>query len=318
MTTTILVVAEARAGELRPITAELVGAARTLAAGGGQVSLLVVGAQTDALVAASSSLGADEIVVVPAPRDEFEANLWQRAVESVSAEIQPDVLLTGYTVDAMGFAPAVAAQLAAGFASDVTAITSTAPLRVKRGAYSDKLVADIAFDGKSSVLLMLRSGSFAPATAAGTAAVRTVEVSFEGVRAAEHLGFVEARSDGVDITKSEFLLSVGRGIQDEDNVARFAALADSLGATLSVSRPLVDAGWVDASRQVGQSGKTVKPRVYLALGISGAVQHLAGIREAETIIAVNSDPEAPIFSAAHYGVVADLFDIADALEASDA
>src|SRR5262249_2663497 len=101
---------------------------------------------------------------------------------------------------------------------------------------------------------------------------------------------------------------------DEDNVARFEELADRVGAVLSVSRPLVDAGWVSSARQVGQSGRTVKPRVYLALGISGAIQHLAGMRSSETIIAVNTDPEAPIFGVAHYGAVTDMFELADELE----
>src|SRR5207248_867999 len=130
----------------------------------------------------------------------------------------------------------------------------------------------------------------------------------------QHVDFREVEAGDVDITKADFLLSVGRGIEDKDNLQQFEELAEQLGATLSVSRPLVDAGWVPNARQVGQSGKTVKPKVYLALGISGAVQHLAGIRGADTIIAVNSDPEAPIFGVAHYGAVADLFDVADELE----
>jgi electron transfer flavoprotein alpha subunit len=129
----------------------------------------------------------------------------------------------------------------------------------------------------------------------------------------EQLGFREVEAGDVDITKAEFLLSVGRGIEDKDALPQFEELAETMGATLSVSRPLVDAGWVPNARQVGQSGKTVKPKVYLALGISGAVQHLAGMQNADTIIAVNTDPEAPIFRVAHYGAVADLFDVADEL-----
>ena len=146
--------------------------------------------------------------------------------------------------------------------------------------------------------------------------MRAVDLDLSGAARTEHLGFVEAATADVDITKAEFLLSIGRGIEDKDNIPRFAELADRLGATLSSSRPLVDAGWMDSSRQVGQSGKTVKPRLYLAMGISGAVQHLAGMRAADTIIAVNSDPEAPIFGVAHYGAVADMFEVADGLEDS--
>ena len=118
----------------------------------------------------------------------------------------------------------------------------------------------------------------------------------------------------MDITTAEFLLSIGRGVGERENIPRFEDLAEKMGAVLSVSRPIVDSGWVTNARQVGQSGKTVKPTVYLALGISGAVQHLAGMKTADTIIAVNSDPEAPIFNVAHYGAVADLFDVAEELE----
>ena len=118
----------------------------------------------------------------------------------------------------------------------------------------------------------------------------------------------------MDITAADFLLSVGRGVGEKENLGQFEGLAEKMGATLSVSRPLVDQGWMPNSRQVGQSGKTVKPKVYLALGISGAVQHLAGMKTSGTIIAVNTDPEAAIFNVAHYGAVADLFEIAEELD----
>ena len=146
------------------------------------------------------------------------------------------------------------------------------------------------------------------------ATVSSFEVPASRSRA-RHLEFVEpATSTDVDITQAGFLLSIGRGIGEKENVEMLEELAEKMGATLSVSRPLVDAGWMPASRQVGQSGKTVKPTVYLALGISGAVQHLAGMKASGTIIAVNTDPEAAIFNVAHYGARADLFDVAEELE----
>ena len=128
------------------------------------------------------------------------------------------------------------------------------------------------------------------------------------------LGPLTAASGDVDIAAADFLLSVGRGVGEKENLGQFEGLAEKMGATLSVSRPLVDQGWMPNSRQVGQSGKTVKPKVYLAFGISGAVQHLAGMKTSGTIIAVNTDPEAAIFNVAHYGAVADLFEIAEELE----
>ena len=163
---------------------------------------------------------------------------------------------------------------------------------------------------------MLRPGTFEPA-AAGSRRRRDARGASSRWTASQRPSTSASRRSpetDVDITKAPFLLSIGRGVEDQDELPRFEALAERFGATLSVSRPLVDAGWMPSARQVGQSGKTVKPRVYLALGISGAVQHLAGMRTAETIIAVNTDPEAPIFGVAHYGAVADLFEVADELE----
>ena len=131
---------------------------------------------------------------------------------------------------------------------------------------------------------------------------------------ARHLVFQEVAGGDRDITTADFLLSIGRGVGDRENIPQFEELAERMGAVLSVSRPIVDSGWVPNARQVGQSGKTVKPKVYLALGISGAVQHLAGMKTSATIIAVNTDPEAPIFNVAHYGAVAALFEVAEELE----
>ena len=250
-----------------------------------------------------------------APTGQFEAHVWQRALEALIESEQPALVLLGHTIDSIGFAPAVAARAGLGFASDVTAIWWADGPRARRGAYGEKLQAELEFPGKACTLLTVRPGIFPVAVAgSGSAPARAVSVDLDGAARTEHVEFLEVAAGDVDITKADFLLSIGRGIEDKDNIARFEQLAERFGATLSVSRPLVDAGWMPSARQVGQSGKTVKPRVYLALGISGAVQHLAGMRTADTIIAVNTDPEAPIFGVAHYGAVADLFEVADELE----
>jgi electron transfer flavoprotein alpha subunit len=235
-------------------------------------------------------------------------------VEDLIEAEGPGLVLLGHTIDSLGFGPAVAARRGLGFASDVVSVSWEDGPVASRGAYGDKLVAELEFPGKQCTLLMVRPGSFELAEAGGSVATRTVDLDLAGVAATEHVGFEEVQEADVDITKASFLFSIGRGVEDKDEIPRFEALAERLGATLSVSRPLVDAGWMPSARQVGQSGKTVKPRVYLALGISGAVQHLAGMRTADTIIAVNTDPEAPIFGVAHYGAVADLFEVADELE----
>lgn len=308
----ILVIAESRRGELREISLELVGAALALKEeAGGPVAVAIIGAGATQHAASLGAAGVDEVLTVEAPNEDFEAHVHADALAALIEQESPAVVLLGHTIDSLGFGPAVAAKLGLGFASDVTAIGWDDGPVATRGAYGGKVEAELDFPGKQTTLLMLRAGAFEAAEAAGDASARAVEASVEA--RTEQLGFREADAGDVDITKAEFLLSVGRGIEDKDALPQFEELAEQMGATLSVSRPLVDAGWAPNARQVGQSGKTVKPKVYLALGISGAVQHLAGMQTADTIIAVNTDPEAPIFRVAHFGAVADLFDVADEL-----
>jgi electron transfer flavoprotein alpha subunit len=312
----VLVVAETRRGELREVSLELITAALSVKDGaGGRVAVAVLDHEPGRFAQALSVDGVDEVLLVRTPGEHFEAHVAQRALEQLIETERPQLVILGFTIDSLGFGPAVAARSGLGFASDVTALSWDGGPVAGRGAYGDKLVSELEFPGKETTLVMLRAGTFEPA-AEGSATVptRAVEAALDGVAATEHIGFEEVQDTGIDITKAPFLFSIGRGVEDKDDIPRFEALAERFGATLSVSRPLVDAGWMPSARQVGQSGKTVKPRVYLALGISGAVQHLAGMRTAETIIAVNTDPEAPIFSVAHYGAVADLFDVADELE----
>ena len=308
----VLVVAEARRGELRDVTFELIGAAKGLA--DGPLRVAVVDHDPARYSDRLAADGVDAVLAVQSPGEHFEPHIAQRALEALIEQEQPSVVVLGHTIDSLGFAPAVAARGGHGFASDVTRVSWDDGPVVGRSAYGGKLEAELEFPGRDTVLLLLRAGAFEPAEAgAGSPEWRDVPVEL-GEPRSEHVDFREVEAGDVDITKAEFLLSVGRGIEDKDNLEQFEELAEQLGATLSVSRPLVDAGWVSNARQVGQSGKTVKPKVYLALGISGAVQHLAGMSGADTIIAVNSDPEAPIFKVADYGVVADLFDIAGQLE----
>jgi electron transfer flavoprotein alpha subunit len=213
----------------------------------------------------------------------------------------------------MGYGPALAMKLGLGFASDVFGVRLEGEnLVATRAYYGGKVHAEVDFPGKKQVLLLLRPTAWAPAE--GTGSARVTETSVTAQSRARHREFVEVAAADVDITTADFLLSIGRGIGDKDAIPDFERLAEKMGAVLSVSRPIVDAGWMPNARQVGQSGKTVKPKVYLALGISGAVQHLAGMKTSGTIIAVNTDPEAAIFNVAHYGAVADLFEVAEELE----
>lgn len=307
----VLVIAEHIQGQIRDVTKELVTAAVEL---GGPVAVAVIAADPSALASQANLPGVDEVIAVAAGGPEWENDPTQSAVEALIAERRPRVVLTGFTVNSMGFGAALAAKLGLGFASDVFAVRDEGgQLVATRAFYGSKVHAELEFPGHDTVLLQLRAATWQPSEGAGSASITSFAAPAAAARA-RHERFEEAPAADVDITTAEFLLSIGRGVGEKDNIEQFEELAGKMGAVLSVSRPLVDAGWMPASRQVGQSGKTVKPKVYLAFGISGAVQHLAGMKTSGTIIAVNSDPEAAIFNVAHYGATCDIFDVAEELE----
>jgi len=307
----VLVVAEHLRGEVRDVTRELVTAGKEL----GPVTVAVIASDPESLVAGVDVEGVAEIVTVAAGAAEFESDTYRQALEALIAARTPKVVLIGFTVNAMGYAAAVAAKLGLGFASDVHGVTLEGETVVAtRSFYGGKVHGEVEFPGAATVILALRPTTWPPAEGAGGASRSTFDLAPSPSRA-RHVEFVEpAASTDVDITQADLLFSVGRGIGDADALPELEALASRMGAVLSVSRPVVDAGWMPSSRQVGQSGKTVKPKVYLAFGISGAVQHLAGMKASGTIVAVNTDPEASIFGVAHYGAVADLFDVVEELE----
>lgn len=306
-----LVMAEHLRGRVRDVTRELVTAAQDLPR---PVMVAVVAGEPGPLAEQVALEGVDEIVSVVAGGDEFESDVFEQALDALVAEREPEVVVVGFTVNGMGFAPAVAAKRGLGFASDVFAATmEDGRVVARRAFYGAKVHADLELPADRTALLMLRPTVWAPAADGGSPRRSELRVDVAASRA-RHLDFVEVPQGDVDITAADFLLSVGRGIGERENLERAARLAEKMGATLSVSRPLVDSGWMPSARQVGQSGKTVKPKVYLAFGISGAVQHLAGMKASGTIIAVNSDPEAAIFGVAHFGAVLDLFSVMDELE----
>jgi electron transfer flavoprotein alpha subunit len=307
----ILVVAEHLRGEVRDVTRELVSAAREF---GEPVVVAVVARDPAALVPAVNVEGVDEIVTIAVDSEEFENDVYQDAVEALIADRRPRATLLGFTIAGMGYGPALAAKLGLGFASDVFAVgLEDDRVVAQRAFYGGKVHGEIEFPDVESVVLLLRPTVWPAAEGAGSATVTELAVP-PAVSRARHQRFLEAEAGDVDITSADCLVSVGRGVGDKEAIPQFEQLAEKMGAMLSGSRPVIDAGWLAGERQVGQSGKTVKPKVYLAFGISGAVQHIAGMKQSETIIAINSDPEAAIFSQAHYGAVADVFDVADELE----
>ena len=220
-------------------------------------------------------------------------------------------------MNASGVAAAVAARTGLGFAGNAVGVSTAAPggeIRVTREILGGKVEVELDFPDVPGVVVALRAAGRALPEGLGSAAVTRVELPADAARSrSRHIAYEEAAAGGVDLSKAPFILTVGRGIGDRDNLALFEELAAKAGAAMGSSRPLVDAGWMPRERQVGQSGATVKPAVYLAFGVSGANEHLAGMKESGTIIAVNTDPRARIFDVAHYGAVADACDVAEEL-----
>ena len=311
----IMVVAEHLHGELSETTRQAVAAGKEMKeAGLGPLAVALLAPDPAMLVEAASLDGVNLIVHVPVTANEFDADIYAASVEALVRAHQPAVVLMGFTANSMSMAPAVAARTDSGFASDVVAIAVEAgEVVARRDFYGGKVEAELEFGGHATVVLLLRPNIWAPATASETPEITSFAAGIDRTRM-RHREYVAPPADEFDIGKADVILAIGRGIGERENIPRFEELADKMGVTLAASRPLVDAGWMPKSRQVGQSGVTVKPKLYIALGISGAVQHLAGLRGSERIIAVNEDPHAAIFSVAQYGAVEDLFDVVEALE----
>lgn len=315
----ILIIAEHLNGAARDITKEAIGAARSLKERlGGPLVVAVIGNDTDAIANGLNLPGVDEIVTVSAPGDHFDPHIYEECALQLGQKYQPELILFGHTVNGMACAAAVAARVGAGFASDVLAVSADGNgLVATRGAYGNKVNLEVGFTGRKIVVLALRGATYPIPEGEGKAQRSSFTADLgEAAGMMQHTGYIEAPPSNIDISKAEYILSVGRGIQEKENLPRFEQLAERLGCTFGCSRPIVDSGWLPKPHQVGQSGKVASAcKLYIALGISGAVQHLYGMKHVDTIIAVNSDPEAPIFNVATYGVCADLFEITKELEA---
>jgi len=313
MSDDVLFVAEHRRGDLRDVSYEGISAGRQLAdALGGELHVAVISGPVEAFAESLNTPEVDVIHTVDAG-EEFDHDTYAAATEALHAELDPAALLLPNSVNGLDYAPAVADSLGLPYATDAVDVAYDDGLTVTREMYGSKVETTVEVAGDQFVV-SIRGGEWPAADGAGDAEVSAFEFDESGVDdGARVQGFEEVGGGDVDIGEAEFLVSIGRGIEEEENLDLIRDLCDATGATLSSSRPIVDNGWLPKNRQVGQSGKQVTPKVYLAIGISGAVQHVAGMKGAETIIAVNTDPNAPIFDIADYGIVGDLFDVVPAL-----
>ncbi|HEX9015505.1 MAG TPA: electron transfer flavoprotein subunit alpha/FixB family protein [Chloroflexota bacterium] len=305
----ILTLVEHRRGEIRDITFEMLGLADGLARqGNGTVTAVLLGHGVEGLADRLTAF-ADHVVMVDNPSlEQFSPEAYRIALSGIVRERQPRVVLIGHTSYGMDVAPGLATELELPLITDVT------ELKVEEGAtvavrpvYAGKAKARVRARGNAAVVTV-ESGAFAAAGGGRRGEIDRpsgIQPSDSGLR--RFVDFVEAPPADVDITQSDIVVSVGRGIGDPENIPVVEKLASVLGGVLACSRPVVDKKWLPKARQVGISGKSVSPRLYLAVGISGAFQHLAGIKKAQTVVAINKDPNAPIFRVADYGVVGDLF-----------
>lgn len=304
----VLAVLEQRDGAIKRVSHEVLGAARSLAdALGGEVHAIVVG-PPGVDVAGLGAAGADTVYVVADPQLAlFQPAAYAAQVTARARGADYAAVLVASTAMGKDLGPRVAARLQCPLASDVTSIEHDGAIAVTRPVYSGKAIYTIRVTAAPCVI-SVRPNVFAPVESSKGGAVETMTVTADGSGATT----VEVKHPDrkrVDVAEASVIVSGGRGLKGPDHFQLIEELADAVGGAVGASRAVVDAGWRPHAEQVGQTGKTVSPNLYFAVGISGAIQHLAGMRSSKVIVAINKDRDAPIFKVADYGIVGDLFEI---------
>jgi electron transfer flavoprotein alpha subunit len=316
----ILVITEQREGQWNKVSFEtLAGAQQIAAETGGALSAIVIGKGVSALADELAARKLDEVLLVEHDLlSAYTPDGYTVALQQAIAQAKPDLVLLPHTYQVRDFAPKLAATLGKGMIGDcIRYRLETGKLIFQRQMFQGKMVADVVFEGAAPWFATFQAGAFrSDLVAAGSskAAIATVAVDLnpQQIRTRPLEIFREAKQ-AVDLTQAPILVSVGRGIKAPENIPMAEKLAKLLGGEISASRPICDEGWLPMDRQIGSSGQTVAPKLYLALGISGAIQHVVGMKGSRTIAAINKDQNAPIFEVADYGIVGDLFEIVPAL-----
>lgn len=312
----ILVVTEQQQGRLNRASWEPIVAAQET---GDRVLVVVLGAEVGGLARELASAAVAEVLTVEHPRlAAYTADGYVHALVGVIAAEQPSLVFAPHTYQTRDYLPMLAARLDRALVTDCVAIrTRPGGLAYARPMFQAKLYADVVPQGPEPHFVSFQVGAYradAVLRVESAAPIRAVPVELDDVpiRQQPEPPFKEARQ-AVDLTQADRIVAVGRGIKAAEHIELARRLAEALGAEVAASRPICDAGWLPIDRQVGSSGQTVAPKLYLALGISGAIQHVVGMKGAKTIVAINKDPDAPIFELADYGIVGDLFEIVPAM-----
>jgi electron transfer flavoprotein alpha subunit len=315
----ILVVAEQRDGTLNRASWETVAAAQALA-GDMPVKVAVIGAAVSAAAQELAGGGVAEVLTVEADAlAPYTPDAFTAVLQAIVERTAPAFVLLPHTYQTRDFAPMLAARMRRPLITDVTGIDGAgAAATFTRPMFQGKLAAQVRPTGDGPFFISFQIGAFRADAVqkSGTAPVTRIDVAVDAtaIRQKPEAPFQEARQ-AVDLGQAERIVAVGRGIKSQENIAVAEKLATALGAEVAASRPICDSGWLPMERQIGSSGQTVAPKLYVALGISGAIQHLVGMKGSRTIVAINKDADAPIFEVADYGIVGDLFEIAPALTA---
>ena len=301
-------------GEVSGVTLELIGKGKELAKDlETEVTAVLMGSNVEGLVDELGAYGADKVILVDDPcLKEYTTEPYAHTMDRVIAEFKPAVVLYGATAIGRDVAPRISARVHTGLTADCTKLEvdpETKNLRMTRPAFGGNLMATIISPNHRPQMATVRPGvmqKLAKDTSKKAEVIKFNPGFEKNAKYVEVVEVVKALSDKVDIMDAKILVSGGRGVGSKENFKLLEDLAAAMGGTVSCSRPCVENGWCDKDQQVGQTGKTVRPQVYFAIGISGAIQHMAGMEESDIIIAINKDESAPIFDIADYGIVGDL------------
>jgi electron transfer flavoprotein alpha subunit len=316
MSDTILVVVEQREGKLNRVSWETLTAGQALAAETGRtLEAAVVGNGVASFANEVAAKRVSRVYAVESPKLEpYTPDAFSVALKQFIESKQPKLMLMPHTYQVRDFIPKLATAMGRTVISDCIGYKKEgSKLLFTRQMFQGKLAADVSFACDAPWFVTFQNGAFRGdkvEAGASSAPVETVNVQIgDGVIRNQPQEVFKEAKQAVDLTQAEIIVSVGRGIKEQKNIALAKQLAEALGGELAASRPICDSGWLPMDRQIGSSGQTVAPKLYLALGISGAIQHIVGMKGAKTIIAINKDSEAPIFEIADYAVVGNLFDI---------
>ena len=310
----ILIVLEESNGQIHRMGLESIAAGQRLSDEMGLTAgALVLGGNADGLADQASKYQLGEVVKVnDALLGSYSADGYSEAVKQIIDQENPTYVLFGHTYQVRDYVPRLSAKLNKPFLVDNISIRveNGQPIFTKQ-MFNAKLSADVEANGSGPFLVSFQSAAFSmDAAAAGSASIResTVQLDTAMIRTKSEPPFQE-EAGGVDLTSADIIVSIGRGIGKEENIPLAVELSKALGGELAASRPVVDSGWLPSAHQIGSSGQSVSPKLYLALGISGAIQHVVGMKGSKNIVTINKDPDAPIFEISDYGVVADILEI---------